>query len=77
METANVILVKSNPKDVVDLMDLSKKTYRKMVQKNLWWTTGQYLCYSISRRDFSTNWNSIKPGSWSSLNEFKYHYCGD
>src|SRR5690625_4168119 len=26
METADVVLVKSNPKDVVDLMDLSKKT---------------------------------------------------
>ncbi|WP_158736708.1 heavy metal translocating P-type ATPase [Alteribacillus sp. YIM 98480] len=39
METADVILVKSNPNDVVGLMDLSKKTYRKMVQ-NLWWATG-------------------------------------
>ncbi|HLR59328.1 MAG TPA: copper-translocating P-type ATPase [Pseudogracilibacillus sp.] len=39
METADVVLVKSDPKDVVALMDLSKKTYRKMVQ-NLWWATG-------------------------------------
>jgi len=39
METADVVLVKSNPKDVVSLIDLSKKTYRKMVQ-NLWWATG-------------------------------------
>ncbi len=39
METADVVLVKSNPNDVVSLMDLSKKTYRKMVQ-NLWWATG-------------------------------------
>ncbi|RSL33309.1 copper-translocating P-type ATPase [Salibacterium salarium] len=39
METADVVLVKSNPNDVVGLMDLSKKTYRKMVQ-NLWWATG-------------------------------------
>ena len=39
METADVVLVKSNPKDVVALMDLSKKTYRKMIQ-NLWWATG-------------------------------------
>src|SRR5699024_6423896 len=36
METADVVLVKSNPKDVVSLIDLSKKTYRKMVQ-NVWW----------------------------------------
>jgi len=31
--------VKSNPKDVVALMNLSQKTYRKMVQ-NLWWASG-------------------------------------
>src|SRR5699024_2804780 len=39
METADVVLVKSNPKDVVSLIDLSKKNYRKMVQ-NLWWAAG-------------------------------------
>lgn len=45
MESADVVLVRSNPKDVVDLMDLSKKTYRKMVQ-NLWWATG-YNIFAI------------------------------
>nr|WP_026683056.1 heavy metal translocating P-type ATPase [Priestia megaterium] len=45
METADVVLVKSNPNDVVELMDLSRKTYRKMVQ-NLWWATG-YNIFSI------------------------------
>lgn len=39
METADIVLVKSNPKDVVSIIDLSKKTYRKMVQ-NLWWASG-------------------------------------
>ncbi|MEN1968015.1 heavy metal translocating P-type ATPase [Lentibacillus sp. N15] len=39
METADIVLVKSNPKDVVSLIDLSKKTYRKMIQ-NLWWAAG-------------------------------------
>ncbi|MFG6116896.1 heavy metal translocating P-type ATPase [Halobacillus sp. MO56] len=39
METADVVLVKSNPQDVVSVMDLSKKTYRKMIQ-NLWWAAG-------------------------------------
>ena len=39
METADVVLVKSNPKDVVSLIDLSRKTYRKMIQ-NLWWASG-------------------------------------
>ncbi|NAZ07416.1 cadmium-translocating P-type ATPase [Agaribacter marinus] len=45
METADVVLVKSNPNDVVELVDLSRKTYRKMVQ-NLWWATG-YNIFSI------------------------------
>lgn len=45
METADVVLVKSNPKDVVSLIDLSKKTYRKMIQ-NLWWATG-YNIFAI------------------------------
>ncbi|WP_081976684.1 copper-translocating P-type ATPase [Planococcus sp. PAMC 21323] len=45
METADVVLVRSNPNDVVDLIDLSQKTYRKMVQ-NLWWATG-YNIFAI------------------------------
>ncbi|ANU11030.1 hypothetical protein BBH88_12315 [Planococcus antarcticus DSM 14505] len=45
METADVILVRSNPNDVVALIDLSKKTYRKMVQ-NLCWATG-YNIFAI------------------------------
>lgn len=45
METADVILVRSNPNDVVALIDLSKKTYRKMIQ-NLWWATG-YNIFAI------------------------------
>lgn len=39
MESADIVLVQSNPKDVVSLMDLSKKTQTKMVQ-NLWWASG-------------------------------------
>ncbi|WP_077330027.1 heavy metal translocating P-type ATPase [Virgibacillus siamensis] len=45
METADVVLVKSNPNDVVSLIDLSKKTYQKMIQ-NLWWATG-YNIFAI------------------------------
>lgn len=38
IESADVILVKSNPKDVVNIINLSKATYKKMVQ-NLFWAT--------------------------------------
>lgn len=39
IETADIILVKSDPRDVADIIDLSKKTYSKMIQ-NLGWATG-------------------------------------
>ncbi len=39
VETADIILVRSNPKDVVTLIIFSKATYSKMVQ-NLIWATG-------------------------------------
>ena len=39
IETADIILVRSNPKDVVSLIKFAKATYGKMVQ-NLIWATG-------------------------------------
>jgi Cu2+-exporting ATPase len=39
IETADIILVRSNPLDVVQIIKLSKATYRKMIQ-NLIWATG-------------------------------------
>jgi len=39
VETADIILVRSNPKDVVSLIKFAKATYNKMVQ-NLIWATG-------------------------------------
>jgi len=39
VETADVILVRSNPMDVVAIVQLSRATYRKMMQ-NLVWATG-------------------------------------
>ena len=37
--SAGIILVKSNPLDVVKVISLSRANYRKMVQ-NLWWASG-------------------------------------
>jgi Cu2+-exporting ATPase len=39
VESAGIILVKSNPLDVVKAVDLSRASYRKMIQ-NLIWATG-------------------------------------
>ncbi len=38
-ETADIILVNSNPKDIANLILFGKATYRKMIQ-NLWWAAG-------------------------------------
>jgi len=39
VETADIVLVESDPRDAVDVIRLAQATYRKMVQ-NLWWATG-------------------------------------
>ncbi len=38
-ETADIILVNSDPKDIASLILFGKATYRKMIQ-NLWWSAG-------------------------------------
>jgi len=38
-ETADIVLVKSDPRDVVSMIKFSKATYGKMIQ-NLIWATG-------------------------------------
>jgi len=45
VETADIVLVKSNPEDAVALVELSRATYRKMIQ-NLIWATG-YNAFAI------------------------------
>jgi Cu2+-exporting ATPase len=39
VEAGDVVLVRSDPRDVPRIVELSKATYRKMVQ-NLWWAAG-------------------------------------
>jgi P-type Cu2+ transporter len=39
VEAGDVVLVRSDPRDVVRIVELSKASYRKMVQ-NLWWAAG-------------------------------------
>jgi Cu2+-exporting ATPase len=39
IESADIVLVRSDPRDVVAIVGLARATYRKMVQ-NLWWATG-------------------------------------
>jgi Cu2+-exporting ATPase len=45
IESADIILVKNDPRDVTKVADLSRMTYSKMVQ-NLWWAAG-YNIFAI------------------------------
>ncbi len=42
IESADVVLVKSDPRDVITILSLAKASYRKMIQ-NLWWASGYNL----------------------------------
>ena len=39
VEAGDIVLVRSDPRDVPRIVELSRASYRKMVQ-NLWWATG-------------------------------------
>ncbi len=39
IESADVVLVRSDPRDLTTIVLLAQATYRKMIQ-NLWWATG-------------------------------------
>ena len=42
IEAADIVLVRSDPRDVTSIVELARTTYRKMIQ-NLWWATGYNL----------------------------------
>jgi Cu2+-exporting ATPase len=48
IETADVVLVKSNPQDVVSLIRLSRATYRKMVQNLVWATAYNVIALPLA-----------------------------
>ena len=45
VEAGDIVLVRSDPRDVPAIIDLSKASYRKMIQ-NLWWAAG-YNIFAI------------------------------
>jgi len=48
IETADVILVKSNPLDVVNILKLSKATYKKMFQNLVWATAYNVIALPLA-----------------------------
>ncbi len=48
IETADIILVRSDPQDVVHIIQLSKATYRKMVQNLIWATAYNVIALPLA-----------------------------
>ena len=55
VESADIILVQSNPLDVAKIFTLSRATHRKMIQ-NLWWATGYNIIAIPLAAGVLANW---------------------
>jgi P-type Cu2+ transporter len=57
-ETADIILVNSNPHDIADLILFGRATYNKMIQ-NLWWAAGYNIIAIPLAAGVLYNWNIV------------------
>lgn len=57
-ETADIILVNSNPHDIADLILFGRATYNKMIQ-NLWWAAGYNIVAIPLAAGVLYNWNIL------------------
>jgi Cu2+-exporting ATPase len=58
IESAGLILVKSNPLDVVKIISLSRASYNKMIQ-NLWWAAGYNIVALPLAAGILAPWNIL------------------
>jgi Cu2+-exporting ATPase len=58
IESAGIILVRSNPLDVVRIIELSRASYRKMIQ-NLWWAAGYNIIALPLAAGILAPWNIL------------------
>jgi Cu2+-exporting ATPase len=66
IESASLILVNSNPLDVVRIFKLSRASYRKMIQ-NLWWAAGYNLLAIPLAAGVFANWGILLPPTVGAL----------
>jgi len=60
VEAGDVVLVRSDPRDVPRIIALSQATYRKMIQ-NLWWATGYNLVAIPLAAGVLAPWGIVPP----------------
>jgi Cu2+-exporting ATPase len=60
VEAGDVVLVRSDPRDVSRIVALSKATYRKMIQ-NLWWAAGYNIVAIPAAAGVLAPWGIVLP----------------
>jgi Cu2+-exporting ATPase len=66
VESAGIILVQSNPLDVVKIIDLSRASQRKMVQ-NIWWAAGYNIIAIPLAAGIFAPWGILPPPALGAL----------
>jgi len=66
VEAGDVVLVRSDPRDVPRIVALSKATYRKMIQ-NLWWATGYNIVAIPLAAGVLAPWGVVLPAAMGAV----------
>jgi Cu2+-exporting ATPase len=66
VEAGDVVLVRSDPRDVPRIIALSKATYRKMIQ-NLWWATGYNILAIPLAAGVLAPWGIVLPAAMGAV----------
>ncbi len=75
-ETADIILVNSNPQDIANLILFGKATYRKMIQNLVWATGYNVFAIPLAAGVFYSSGYRSGTGGGGRLYEPEYHHCG-
>jgi P-type Cu2+ transporter len=62
VEAGDIVLVRSDPRDVPRIIALSKATYRKMIQ-NLWWAAGYNIVAIPLAAGVLAPWGVVLPAA--------------
>jgi P-type Cu2+ transporter len=74
VEAGDVVLVRSDPRDVPRIIALSKVTSRKMVQ-NLWWAAGYNVFAIPLAAGVLAPWGIVLPAAMGAVHVPEHHHC--
>lgn len=75
IETADIILVNSNPVDVLNIIKLSKASHKKMVENFVWAAGYNVICYPTSSRRFNQSKYFDHASYRCNCNVVEYNHC--